>query len=132
MIGCLRWAIKLGRADIATEVSLLSRHLDLPCRGHLDQCFNIYAYLNQIQYSKLVMNPSYMNAKEHYPCSFNCKAEWFELYDDVKEDIPKNVPRVLGKGVEVTAWVDADHSGYKLTRRSHTILLIFVNSSPIV
>ena len=37
----------------------------------------------------------------------------------------------LVKGVEVTAWVDADHNGDKLTRRSHTGLLIFVNSAPI-
>ena len=132
MIGCLRWAIKLGRADIATEVSLLSRHLDLPCRGHLDQCFNIYAYIKQQHYSKLLMNPDYMNVEDHYPNSFNYKAEWFEFYGDDKEDIPKNLPRALVKGVEVTAWVHADHAGYKLTRRSHTRLLIFVYSAPIV
>ena len=41
LIGELRWAIELGRADIATEVSLMSRHLALPRRRHLDQvlCF---------------------------------------------------------------------------------------------
>ena len=132
MIGCLRWAIKLGRAAIATEVALISRHLDLPCRGHFDQCFNVYAYLKQHHYSKLVMNPAYMNSKDHYPDSFNDRAEWSELYGDVKEYIPKNVPREIGKGDEVTDWVDADHAGEKLTHRSHTRLLIFVSSTPIV
>ena len=65
MIGFLRWAIKLGRVDIATEVALISRHLALTFRGHLDQCFNIYAYLKQHQYSKLVMNLDYMNIEDH-------------------------------------------------------------------
>ena len=73
-----------------------------------------------------------MNVKDHYPDSFNDKSEWFELYGDVKEDILKNVPRALGEGVEVTIWVDADHNGEKLTRRSHTGLLIFVNIAPII
>ena len=77
------------------------------------------------------MNPDQMNIKDHYPDSFNDKSEWFELYGDVKEHIPKNLPRALGKGAEVTAWVDADYSGDKLTRHSHTGLLIFVNSAPI-
>ena len=74
MIGCLRWAVELGRADIVTEVALVSRHLALPRRGHLDQFFNIYDYLKQRQYSKLVMNPDYMNVEDHYPDSFNDKS----------------------------------------------------------
>ena len=37
----------------------------------------------------------------------------------------------LGKGVEVTAWVDTDSAGYKLTRFNHTGILIFINSAPI-
>ena len=71
-----------------------------------------------------------MNVEDHYPYIFNDKAEWFELYGDVKEYIQKNVSREIVKGVEVNAWVDADHAGDKLTCRSHTGLLIFVNSAP--
>jgi hypothetical protein len=33
--GILRWAVKLGRINIATKVSLLSSHLALPREGHL-------------------------------------------------------------------------------------------------
>ena len=73
-----------------------------------------------------------MNVNDHYTNSFNDNEEWFEFYGDAKEDTPKNVSRELVKGVEVTAWVHADHAGYKLTRRSHTRLLIFVYSAPIV
>ena len=62
---------------------------------------------------------------------FTKDADWFEFYGDVKEDIPPNAPVPLGKAVEVTAWVDADHAGDKLTRRSHTGILIFLMSAPI-
>ena len=132
MIGCLRWAIELGRADIATETALLSRHLALPRHGHLDQCFNIFAYLKKHPYSKLIMNPAYMHVEGNNPDSFNNKAEWYEFYGDVKEEIPIDAPERLGKGIEITSWVDADHAGDKLTRRSRTEILIFMNSAPII
>ena len=77
MIRFLRWDIKLGQANIVTEVALISRHLDLSRCGHLDECFNIYAYLKQHQYSKLVMKPAYMNVEDHYPNIFNEKPERF-------------------------------------------------------
>ena len=98
-MGRPRWAIELGQVNTATEVALLSRHLALPRRGHIGQCFNIYTNLKKHQYFKLVMNPSYINVQDHYPYSFNYKAEWFKFYGDIKEDIPKNIPRALGKGV---------------------------------
>ena len=44
-IGILRWIVELGRIDIITEVSLLSSHLALPRRGHLEVVFRIFAYL---------------------------------------------------------------------------------------
>ena len=78
------------------------------------------------------MNPDYMNVEDHYPDSFNYKAEWFEFYGDFKEDILKNVTRELGKGVEVIDWVNADHTGEKLSRCSHNGILIFVDSAPTI
>ena len=131
LIGCYRWAIELGRADIAVEVSLLSRHMALPRRGHLEQAYNIAAYLKLKQYSKLVMSPKPMRHKELLKSRFNTDAEWYEFYGDVKEEIPLDAPEPLGKTVEMTAWVDADHAGDKLTRRSHTGLIIFLMSAPI-
>ena len=37
-----------------------------------------------------------------------------------------------GKGVTTTCFVDADHAGCQLTRRSHTGVVIFVNRAPIL
>ena len=36
LIGVLRWAVELGRIDIHVEVALLSSHLAMPRKGHLD------------------------------------------------------------------------------------------------
>ena len=48
-----------------------------------------------------------------------------------QEEVPSDAPTPLGKPVEINAWVDADHAGDRLTRRSHTGILIFVQSAPI-
>ncbi len=45
LIGIMRWMVKLGRTDIATEVSLLSFHSALPCEGHMDAALHIMASL---------------------------------------------------------------------------------------
>ncbi len=45
LIGVLRWAVELGRIDIAMEVSMLSSHLALPRSGHLQQVYHMIRYL---------------------------------------------------------------------------------------
>ena len=45
MTGVLRWAIELGRIDIAMEVSMLSSHFALPREGHLQQGYHIFGFL---------------------------------------------------------------------------------------
>ena len=44
LIGVLRWIIELGRVDILTEVSFLSRYLASPRTGHLHQALHIFHY----------------------------------------------------------------------------------------
>ena len=48
LIGVLRWIVELGRVDICLEVSMLSSHLALPREGHMQQVFQIFAYLKNI------------------------------------------------------------------------------------
>ena len=58
--------------------------------------------------------------------------DWTDFYKDAKELIPPDAPEPRGKPVEMTAFVDSDHAGDKLTRRSRTGILIFLNRAPIV
>ena len=78
------------------------------------------------------MNHDYMNMKDNFGKRSYEEDEWFEFYVDLKEEVRDNAPAALGKGVEITRYLDADHSGDHLTRHSHTGILIFVNLVPIV
>ena len=55
-----------------------------------------------------------------------------EFYPDAKDNLPHDIPEPLGRGVNISCFVDADHAGNKITRRSHTGVIIFLNSSPII
>jgi hypothetical protein len=59
-------------------------------------------------------------------------ADWTEFYCDAKEDIPANAPEPLGKEVHMYCFCDADHAGDRITRRSQTGIIIFLNRAPIL
>ena len=60
------------------------------------------------------------------------KADWSDFYGDVKEEIPEDAPEPLGEPIRITAFVDADHAGNVVTRRSQTGYLIYCNNSPVL
>ena len=86
--------------------------------------------------SKVVFDPTYVDiTDEHLPLEERAefKAKYMkELYPDAIEDVPPNAPKPRGKPVQITCFVDADHAGDQVTRRSRTGILIFVNKSPIM
>jgi len=45
--------------------------------------------------------------------------------------MPPNAPPPRGHPVQINAFLDADHAGNKVTRRSHTGIMIHLNSAPI-
>mgnify|MGYP000306262750 CR=1 FL=1 len=55
----------------------------------------------------------------------------YELVGDVEETTPDNMPRPLGKPVDIRMWVDSDHAGEKRTRRSRTGFFIYINMACI-
>ncbi|KAL7533576.1 hypothetical protein ACHAXR_005318 [Thalassiosira sp. AJA248-18] len=59
------------------------------------------------------------------------RGDWGEFYGDIKEEDPPNMPEPLGKPVTMSCFVDADHAGNKVTRRSHTGVIIILNNAPI-
>ena len=46
--------------------------------------------------------------------------DWKQFYGMVKELLPPNTPKPIGKGFLIRAFVDADFAGDSLTRRSKT------------
>ena len=126
-IGVMRCMVELGRIDIITEVSILSSQLALPREGRLESVFSIFGYLKGYHNTGMVLYPTYPTPdmsmfQEHGWCCF---------YGDVKEEIPPNAPEPRGKGVDLRIFVDSDHAGDKLTRRSRNGYIIFLNNYPI-
>jgi hypothetical protein len=60
------------------------------------------------------------------------KFDWSEFYRDAKESLPPNAPSPRGHTVQMNVFVDADHAGNRVTRRSHTGILIYLNAAPIL
>ena len=127
LIGILRWMVELGRIDIAVEVSMLSSQLALPRDGHLEALYRIFAYLKCHHNSRIVFDPTYPEINE----SDFKEQDWSTFYGNIKEVRPENAPVPRGKGFIMTGYVDADHAGEKLTRRSRTGYIIFLNMAPI-
>ena len=117
----------MGRIDICCEVSVLSSCLAMPRQGHLQQALHIFAYLKRHHNSRIIMDPTYPDiSTEDFP-----KYDWTDHYDVAKDDLPSNAPTPLGKEFVIRAFVDADHAGDVITRRSRSGFIIIVNSAPI-
>ena len=128
-IGILRWIVELGRIDIVTEVSCLASCLALPRKGNLEAVFHVFAYLKKNPNGVIVLDPTYPNIDLS---DFNDGADWRNFYGDVKEAIPEDMPEPRGKTLVIRLYVDSDHAGDKLVRRSRTGYILYLNNAPIV
>jgi hypothetical protein len=101
-IGVLTWMVELGRVDIITEVSMFASQMAMPC----ELVFHVYAFLHNKHNSMMAFDPSYTNTENHL---------WVGL---VKEAIPPNTPLPCSKEVDIQLYVDSDHAGDRLIKRS--------------
>lgn len=129
LMGVLRWSIELGRLDYYLEVSLLSQHLALPREGHLQAVYHLFGYISRHDRSRLVFDSSTPVLRD--PTAF-VDVDWSDIYGDVSEELPPDMPEPLGCPVLTSCFVDANHAGNVVTRRSHTGILIFVQNAPIL
>ncbi|MGI0086022.1 MAG: Ty1/Copia family ribonuclease HI, partial [Nitrososphaerales archaeon] len=120
--------VELGRIDIYFEGSKLSHHLCAPRVGHLEQAINIFAYLKQHLNSNIVFDPT----EPHFDETRFTHPDWTDFYADAAEAIPPNMPEPRGLEVTMHCFVDADHAGDKLTRRSHSGIILYINRAPII
>ena len=131
LIGILRWVVELGRIDIAYEVSKLSSYLVEPRTGHILQAIHIFKYLDIHKDNELALDPKYQYF-ELPGAIAERKKLMKEMYPDAKEELPLNAPEPRGNSVQINCFVDSDHAGDKITRRSQTGILLYCNSAPIV
>jgi len=56
---------------------------------------------------------------------------WTEMYPDASEEILYDMPVPKGKAVQMTCYIDADHTHDQITRKSITGILLYINNTPI-
>lgn len=127
LIGVLRWSVELGRIDIHVQIAQMSTHLAQPRVGHLEEVFHIFAYLKKHGRSKMVFDDSMIDWRGKFK-----KVDWSDFYKDAIEPISSRTPEARGKEVQLNCFVDADHAGNTVTRRSQTGVLIFLNRAPLL
>jgi hypothetical protein len=126
LIGILQWMVELGRVDICLEVSMLSSHLALPRRGHMDQVLHIFAYLKVHHNAEIVLDPSDPVIDEN--AFAICDWTSSDLgHVQGKEELPGNQPEPRGLGFTIRSKVDADHASDAVTRHSRTGFLVWIN-----
>lgn len=134
LIGVLRWIVELGRIDINYEVACLSQYLVNPRRGHLHQALHVFKYLDLHRENFLSFDPTYLDLGEPLDMESNPSSKtkaMKEFYPDAIEALPTNCPEPRGKPVQINTFVDSDHAGNVVTRRSQTGILIYLNMAPI-
>jgi hypothetical protein len=127
LIGVLRWMCEIGRIDICTEVSMMSSHSAMPREGHLEVLLHIFSYLKSHSNSRLIFDP--LEPKVNKDDFVTC--DWRDFYPGAEERIPPDAPPPLGKGVVLRLFVDSDHAGDKVSRRSRTGFVVFANHAMI-
>ena len=136
LIGVLRWATEIGRLDILLEVSLLSQYQASPSEGHLEQLLHIFGFLRKHPKLTLYLSPKLPQMDLLPQMDFGefrtNREDFAELYRDAEELLPHHMPVPRGRSLVMTAFVDASHAANKVTRRSHTGFVIFLNRAPIV
>lgn len=130
LIGILRWIVELGRVDICLEVSIMSSHLAMPRKGHLEQVLHIFSYLRKYHNTEMVFDPSDPVVDE---AAFE-RQDWTSTeFGHIvgQEVLPPNPPEGRGRGFVITAKVNASHAADTITRRSRTGFIVYLNSAPL-
>lgn len=132
LIGILRWAVELGRIDIHLEVALMSQYNASPRVGHLEAVYHIFAYLSKHKKLRMVFDARRVAIDETAFAHTAVPSDWHDFYGELEEELPPKMPPSLGQSVRISCFVDANHAGNAVTRRSHTGILIFVQNTPII
>jgi hypothetical protein len=129
LVGILRWIVEIGRVDLAYSTSILSSYMCAPRMGHLQAALHVFGYLKNTSHYSLLLSPSYPDVRKYKPIDIS---RWKEFYPHAKEEIPPGMPKPLANGVIMTAFVDSDHAGDEVDRRSHTGIVIYLNKAPVM
>jgi len=106
LIGSLRFLVSLGHWDVATAVMTMSKFRTEHKQGHLDHVKQIVAYISKMRHATIRFCTELLDYSGIPVLEYDWETS---VYGRVKEQIPKDCPKPLGKEVVLTSFVD----GYK-------------------
>lgn len=128
LIGTMQWAISLRIFDINTAIMSLSSFRTAPRLGHMERIKRVYGCISKMRHSSIHIRteePDYSDIPEQI-------FDWdYSIYGNVREDLPNDLPKALGKPVTLTHYVDANLYHDVMTGRSVTGILHLINKTPI-
>ena len=131
LVGCANWIVTLGRFDVQFAVNCMSRFNMAPREGHLKGMYYLFGYLKKYNKFRVLIDPSYRDNSLFEQARTGVDPKWKEFYPDAEESIPRDMLKAFGKAARLTVYVDADHASDKVTRRSVTGIIVFLNNTPI-
>jgi hypothetical protein len=127
-VGFLRWAVELGRVDIAHAAGVMAQFLAAPQNGHMYHVLRILAYCKKHVESKIVLDP----LTKDFSDMNRVHEDWKQYYPDIDTEVlPPRRPQPIGHPVQVNLFCDAAHDTCLVTRRSTTGIIFFINGAPI-
>ena len=106
----------------------MSSMMAIPREGHLKTLLHMFAFFKTKHNGVMVFDPTEPKIDENQFLTQDWSAT---PYGACSEEISPNAPKPRGIGFTMCAFVDSDHAGDSVTRRSRTGFLIFLNSAPI-
>ena len=114
--------MEFGRIDIYAKVTAMSQYSASPRLGHIECFYHVFAYLKNHNMLRIVFDPKTPDIEESSFASGS--TGWKYFYKNVEEELPPDMHGALGKSTHITYFVDANHTGNVVTRRSHIGFLI--------
>ncbi len=71
--------------------------------------------------TRLIFDPTYPKIDMHQFPQYN----WTKFYGNIEEAIPVDMPKPLGKDLDIHMMFDSDHAGDK---RTNALALVFLSS----
>ena len=96
--------------------------------SHLQAAFRVFGYLRHTHKKQIIIDPQPLDWSNFHSDHYDT---WKEFYPDTEEELPPNMPTAKGAKAKITVYVDADHAHDKVTRRSVTCIILFVNGTPV-
>ena len=124
----LQWLNTIGRPNLCHACCSLSRFGSCPRETHLELALHCFQYLKQFPDRKITIDPNLLNYDRVTPDWLKLVPDFLHDYPDAKEEDDPNFPSALGKALDSTILVDADHGHDKKTGRSLTGLILGIRS----